>query len=143
MRQVKAEHPNWDRYDQVTEWFKRVSDHVDYEDSLFPRIWRGWGDLLNDRCTTREVRDSNKDSDREESERLVRKAKAMIQVRMWDWILPTVGKPLKDCTFGDCEDAARPLGGFLAKLALQGAPGAHIKDVFTPDTLQKFAESIM
>lgn len=82
-------------------------------------------------------------ADEEEHQRLKAAAREIITAKfiLWTWKLPTNGKPVCDCTFGEIGEAAPLIGRFLAKLAAQGAPGALVREVFTDKAaLQKFWE---
>lgn len=64
------------------------------------------------------------------------------KIKLWTWKVPTVGKPLSECTFGELPETAPIIGRFLTKLAQQGAPGTLIKEVFTSEEdLQSFWRS--
>ncbi len=70
-----------------------------------------------------------------------KRAKEIIEagIILWTMQVPSIGKPLNECTFGELETAAPLTGKFLSRLARVGAPGALVHEVFRDEEhLQDF-----
>lgn len=137
MRQIKAEHPDISRSEAMKLYRQRVRDDADLVDANIDYT----GEALWDRCTPHSRYEPPSDDDRQAAERIKEAAKEIIMVKvvLWTWKLPTNGKPLCDCTFGEIAEAAPFLGRFLSRLAMQGAPGSLVREVFADkQALQDF-----
>jgi hypothetical protein len=130
--------PDVTREQAVDAWRADLADHPDYE-QLIDEIETYAANLLFNRCV------STSDAiQKRQALRAIDRTKKMreaivSEVALATWVVPTVGKPLLDCTFAELAEAAPSVGRFLLRLSTQGAPGACVRDVFPDeDALQAF-----
>jgi|KBSMisStandDraft_5_1062788.scaffolds.fasta_scaffold00074_57 hypothetical protein len=139
MRRIIAEHAGVSRSDAVQLFRERVSGDGDFNELVDACIGYA-AEALWDRCTPRPRYQPSED-ERREVERVRGLAKDIIEAKivLWTMKLPTNGKPLCDCSFGEI-DAAAPLNNrFLSRLAVQGASGSLVREVFKDkQALQEF-----
>jgi hypothetical protein len=142
MREVVKENPTLSKFDIGSQFLKRCKNHSDFEDELYPRMMRMVADLIYDRVV---VHKNTEISDEEDEDEKVVKAKKLIMQRIiwWDWRVPTANKPLRNCTFGECREAAQILGKGMSQLSVRGEIDQQVKEVFSKETLQEFFETII
>lgn len=123
------------RQDAVTAWRERVAEHPDHA-LLLEQMEEHYGLLLFQRCTVPAEK-----TDPEKSQDIRKRVRATIaaQIALSTWVVPVIGKPLAECSFAEIADAAPTTSRFLGKLALEGAPGTLVKEVFPDEeALQQF-----
>lgn len=63
-------------------------------------------------------------------------------IALWTMRIPSAGKPLNECTFGELATVAPLTGQFLARLARKGEPNQLVREVFKDENqLQDFWRS--
>lgn len=135
MRRVVRDLEGQPRSAQIKAWLDLIHESDDYESEHLPTIERYVANAYWRRCVA-----LDDESTRPAAETKA-KAKEIIEagIVLWTWRVPTINKPLSDCTFQEVGEAAPLAGRFLRKLAEQGAPGTLVKEVFrTKRELQDF-----
>lgn len=134
MRAIVAER-RITREKAVDRWREALADHPDYE-TFLDQIEEHYALLLFDRCVSRG--EGTEGTISREFKRSVRDAVSS-GIVLSTWIVPVIGKALAECTFGEVAEVAPIVGGFMVRLAAEGAPGTIVKEVFkTEDELQEF-----
>jgi len=138
MRQVVANNPNETDPAKIVYLFIDELDDIQTLDALeyagyniFRRVWR-------DKPAAAPQPDEQK---RPTSVEIQKRAKEIIEsgIILWHMQVPSAGKPLNECTFGELADAAPLTGRFLARLSRVGAPGTLVREVFKDEEhLQDF-----
>jgi hypothetical protein len=138
MRRVLKENPGIRQSGAVRIWLENLHNHDDYNANLGEAAESYAGSNIYRRLIQPAAPSIDEKSEREDR---LKKAKEILasNIILWRWKLPTVGKLLPDCSFGELNDAAPVVGKFIAKLSACGAPGTLVRDVFRNEkSLQEF-----